>query len=40
MREALQADSYHEAAKNREEYMRETSVGIHSLVVDEIVKVV
>jgi hypothetical protein len=40
MREALQADSYPEAAKNREEYMPETSVGIHSLVVDEIVKMV
>jgi hypothetical protein len=40
MREALAVDSYHEAAKKREEYMQETSVGIHSLVVDEVVKMV
>jgi hypothetical protein len=40
MREALQADSYHKAAKAREEYMRETSTGIHSALVDETNKMV
>jgi methylphosphotriester-DNA--protein-cysteine methyltransferase len=35
MREALEVDSYHQAAKAREEFMRETSVGIHSALVEE-----
>lgn len=40
MREALQADSYKRAHKARERYMRETSVGIHSAVVDKTVTLV
>jgi hypothetical protein len=40
MRKALQADSYKKAHKMREEYMRETSVGIHSAIVDKTVKMV
>jgi hypothetical protein len=40
MREALQADSYKKAHKMRGEYMRETSVGIHSAVVDKTLKLV
>lgn len=40
MREALQTDSYEKAAKAREEYMRETSVGIHSALVEETNKMV
>ena len=40
MREALQADSYHKAHQLREAYMRETSVGIHSAVVNRVVKLV
>lgn len=40
MREALQADSYQRAHKAREQYMRETSAGIHSAVVDKIVTLV
>jgi uncharacterized protein (DUF1330 family) len=37
MRTALQRDDYREAHKMREEYMRETSVGTHTAVVDEMV---
>ncbi|MFC0330829.1 hypothetical protein ACFOLF_25615 [Paenibacillus sepulcri] len=40
MRKALQADSYKKADKMREEYMRETSIGIHSAVVDKMLKLV
>ena len=40
MRNALQTDSYRRAHTMRAEYMRETSVGIHSAVVDEVVKLV
>jgi hypothetical protein len=40
MREALQADSYQRAHQARERYMQETSVGIHSAVVDQTVKLV
>lgn len=40
MMKALQADSYKKAAKMREEYMRETSVGIHSAVVEKTLKLV
>jgi hypothetical protein len=40
MNKALQADSYKKAHKLREGFMRETSVGIHSAVVDKIVKLV
>ena len=40
MREALQADSYREAAKARMAYIQETSVGIHALLVDETVSMV
>jgi hypothetical protein len=40
MREALRAASYQKAARAREDYMRETSVGIHSLRVDETVEMV
>jgi hypothetical protein len=40
MRKALQADSYETAHKMREAYMRETSMGIHSAVVDATVKFV
>lgn len=40
MREALQADSYRKAAEARKAYMRETSVGIHALLVDETVSMV
>ncbi len=36
MQKALQVPSYDAAAKAREVYMRDTSVGIHSAVVDEI----
>jgi hypothetical protein len=40
MREALQSESYRKAHEMREAYMRETSVGIHSAVVDrEVVPV-
>jgi hypothetical protein len=35
MQKALQVPSYEAAAKAREAYMRDTSVGIHSAVVDE-----
>ncbi|NEA32108.1 EthD domain-containing protein [Streptomyces sp. SID13031] len=35
MTEALQADSYQRAHELRQAYMRETSVGIHSAVVEE-----
>jgi hypothetical protein len=34
MREALQADSYRRAHQMRQAYMRETSAGIHSAIVD------
>jgi uncharacterized protein (TIGR02118 family) len=40
MRKALQTDGYKRAHKMREEYMRETSMGIHSAVVDETVTMV
>ena len=40
MKKALQADSYKKAAKRRENYMRETSVGVHSAVVDKTLKLV
>jgi hypothetical protein len=40
MRRALQAGSYKKAHKAREQYMRETSVGIHSAIVDKTVKLV
>lgn len=40
MRQALRADSYRQAAKMRERYLRETSVGIHSAVVDKTVELV
>jgi hypothetical protein len=40
MMKALQADSYKKAHKMREEYMRETSVGIHSAVVDKTLRLV
>jgi hypothetical protein len=38
--EALRADSYQRAHKARERYMQETSVGIHSAVVDKTVTLV
>jgi hypothetical protein len=40
MREALQADSYKRAHELRKAYMRDTSGGIHSAVVDETVVLV
>ena len=40
MRKALEADSYKRAHEARQQYMQETSVGIHSAVVDETVKLV
>ena len=40
MRKALEADSYKRAHEARQRYMQETSVGIHSAVVDETVKLV
>jgi hypothetical protein len=40
MRKAPQPDSYQRARKMREAYMRETSVGIHSAVVDKAVRLV
>jgi hypothetical protein len=40
MQKALQADSYKEAHSMREAYMRETSMGIHSAVIDKIVQLV
>jgi len=40
MRKALQDDSYKKAHTMREAYLRETSVGIHSAVVDKTVKFV
>jgi len=40
MAKALQAESYKKASKLREGFMQETSVGIHSAVVDKIVKLV
>jgi len=35
-----QADSYKKAHKAREAYMRETSAGIHSAIVDKTVRLV
>jgi hypothetical protein len=40
MHEALQTDSYREAAEARMAYMQETSTGIHPLLVDETVTMV
>lgn len=40
MKKALQAESYKRAHKLREGFMRETSVGIHSAIVDKTVKLV
>jgi hypothetical protein len=40
MRKALETDSYKQAHEARQRYMQETSVGIHSAVVDETVKLV
>ncbi|MFI6999929.1 EthD domain-containing protein [Nocardia sp. NPDC050175] len=40
MRRALQAESYQRAAALRAEYMCETSVGVHSAVLDEKVVLV
>lgn len=40
MKEALAADSYKKAHAMRQAYMRETSVGIHSAVVDKTVTLV
>jgi hypothetical protein len=40
MQKALQADSYKRAHTMREAYMRETSIGIHSAVIDKVVKLV
>ncbi|GIH14529.1 hypothetical protein Raf01_27010 [Rugosimonospora africana] len=40
MRKALQTDGYRRAHEMRTRYMRETSVGIHSAVVDEVVTLV
>ena len=40
MRTILRTDSYKKAHEMRQQYMRETSIGIHSAVVDEIVKMV
>jgi len=37
MAEALSTDAYNRAHEMREKYMRETSVGIHSARVDDIV---
>lgn len=40
MREALAADSYRQARAKRQAFMRETSVGIHSAIVDQTVTLV
>ena len=40
MHQALQSDTYEKAHRLREGYMRETSVGIHSAVIDEVVTLV
>jgi hypothetical protein len=40
MQQALQAESYKRAHKLRAVFMQETSVGIHSAVVDKIVRLV
>jgi|SRR5882757_7093333 len=40
MKKALQAESYKRAHKLREGFMRETSVGIHSAIVDKTVELV
>jgi len=40
MRKALQEESYRKAHELRNAYMRETSVGIHSAVVEHTVKMV
>jgi hypothetical protein len=40
MQEALRSESYQKAHELRQAYMRETSVGIHSAVVDEINRLV
>jgi uncharacterized protein (DUF1330 family) len=40
MQQALQSDAYQKAHQLRENFMRETSIGIHSAVVDEVVKLV
>lgn len=40
MQKVLQADSYKKAHEMREKYMRETSIGIHSAVVEKTLKLV
>ena len=40
MREALQADSYRQAAEARKASMQETSVGIHPLLIEQTVTMV
>lgn len=40
MRNALQAESYQRAHELRKAYMRETSVGIHSAVLDQELRLV
>ncbi|GAA5190066.1 hypothetical protein GCM10023322_44280 [Rugosimonospora acidiphila] len=40
MREALRTEGYRRAHELRQRYLRETSTGIHSAVVDEVVTLV
>jgi EthD domain len=40
MQKALQAESYQRARAMRAKFVQETSVGIHSAVVDKVVKLV
>ena len=40
MTKALQAESYKKAHRLREGFMQETSVGIHTAIVDKTVKLV